>query len=46
MTLTISPGAIKPGDKVFITTASGGAVSSIGMAIGTTPPPCATTNAP
>ena len=45
VTFTISPGAIKPGDKVFITTSTG-AVSSIGMAIATTAPTCATTNAP
>jgi hypothetical protein len=43
VTFTISPGALKPGDKVFITTSTG-AVSSIGMAIATTAPTCPTTD--
>lgn len=40
-TFTIDPGTLKPGEKVFITTSTG-AVSSIGMAIGTVKPdaPC------
>jgi hypothetical protein len=45
VTFTISPGAIKTGEKVFISTSTG-AVSSIGMAIATTAPTCATTDAP
>jgi hypothetical protein len=42
VTFTISPGAITPGDKVFISTSTG-AVSSIGMAIAATAPTCGPT---
>ena len=41
VTFTIDPGNLKPGEKVYISTSTG-AVSSIGMAIGTEKPatPC------
>ena len=37
MTFTIVPGTIQPGEKLYITTSTG-AVTSIGMAIGTEKP--------